>query len=90
VKQIFPAIRCGVLQVARHLDPLASLTAVGAEDLWQHVDYVDEELVTRAHAQGARVIAWTANDQSQWAVLRDLGVDGICTDRIGELAAAFN
>ncbi|HWL39570.1 MAG TPA: glycerophosphodiester phosphodiesterase, partial [Gemmatimonadaceae bacterium] len=51
VKQIFPAIRCGVLQVARHLDPLASLAAVGADDLWQHVDYIDEELVTRAHAE---------------------------------------
>jgi glycerophosphoryl diester phosphodiesterase len=77
-----------VLQVARHVDPVASLRAAGAEDLWQHVDYVDEELVTAAHAIGAGVIAWTANDDSQWAALKRLGVDGICTDRIGELAAA--
>jgi glycerophosphoryl diester phosphodiesterase len=88
VKTIFPAIRCGVLQVARHLNPLASLEETGAEDLWQNVDYIDEDLITRAHAIGARVIAWTANDAAQWASLRRLGVDGICTDRIGDLAAA--
>jgi glycerophosphoryl diester phosphodiesterase len=88
VKTIFPAIRCGVLQVARHLNPLASLQETGAEDLWQNVDYIDEDLITRAHAIGARVIAWTANDAAQWASLRRLGIDGICTDRIGDLAAA--
>jgi glycerophosphoryl diester phosphodiesterase len=88
VKTIFPAIRCGVLQVARHLNPLASLQETGAEDLWQNVDYIDEDLITRAHAIGARVIAWTANDAAQWAGLRRLGIDGICTDRIGDLAAA--
>jgi len=87
VKAIFPAIRCGVLQVARHIDPVASLRDTGAEDLWQHVDYIDEDLVARAHAIGARVIAWTANDASQWTLLRRLGVDGLCTDHIGELAA---
>ena len=88
VKKIFPAVRCGVLQVARHLDPTSSLQATGAEDLWQHVDYIDEDLVARAHETGARVIAWTANDTAQWRALRSLGVDGICTDRIGELKAS--
>ena len=87
VKTIFPAIRCGVLQVARHLDPVASLESTRAEDLWQHVDYIDAELVERAHAIGARVIAWTANDARQWSSLTALGIDGICTDRIGELEA---
>ena len=88
VKEIFPAIRCGVLQVARHIDPLASIRATGAEDLWQHVDYVDEQLVADAQSIGARVIAWTANDSTRWSFLRRIGVGGICTDRIGELAAA--
>ncbi len=87
VKKIFPAIRCGVLQVARHLDPVSSAKATGAEDLWQQVDYIDEDLVARADAIGVRVIAWTANDTAQWQALRSLGVGGICTDRIGELKA---
>jgi glycerophosphoryl diester phosphodiesterase len=86
VKAIFPAIATGVLEVARHLDPADSLIATGSRDLWQEVDYIDEELVLRAHAVNARVIAWTANDPAQWEIIRAIGVDGICTDRIAELA----
>jgi glycerophosphoryl diester phosphodiesterase len=86
VKAIFPAIRTGVLEVSRHIDPAASLVAASAVDLWQEVDSIDEETVARAHSVGARVIAWTANDSSQWKTLYAIGVDGICTDRIAELA----
>lgn len=88
VKEIFPAIRTGILQVARPVNAVASLRDARADDLWQHVDYIDEELVAAAHGIGARVIAWTANDPAQWDALTNLGVDGICTDHIGELAAA--
>lgn len=86
VKAIFPAIRTGILEVSRHIDPAASLVAVSAEDLWQEVDSIDEEIVGRAHSVGARVIAWTANEPTQWETLYALGVDAICTDRIAELA----
>jgi glycerophosphoryl diester phosphodiesterase len=86
VKTIFPAIRTGVLEVSRHIDPAASLVAASAEDLWQEVDSIDEETVERAHSVGARVIAWTVNESSQWKRLRAIGVDGLCTDRIAELA----
>ena len=89
VKAIFPAIRTGVLEVSRHIDPAASLIAASANDLWQEVDSIDEETVERAHSLGARVIAWTANEPTQWQRLHSLGVDGICTDRIAELAT-FN
>lgn len=86
VKSIFPAIRTGILENSRHVDPAAALIAVSAEDLWQEVDTIDEEIVESAHSVGARVIAWTANDPSQWNTLYAIGVDGICTDRIAELA----
>lgn len=86
VKKIFPAIRTGVLESARHIDPVASLLAAGAQDLWQEVSFIDEEVVARAHAVNARVIAWTSNDAREWEFLSALGVDGICTDRIAELA----
>jgi glycerophosphoryl diester phosphodiesterase len=85
VKAILPAIRTGILESSRHLDPAASLLAASAEDLWQEVDSIDEETVERAHSVGARVIAWTANDPSQWERLYAMGIDGICTDRIAEL-----
>ena len=86
VKSIFPALRTGVLENARHIDSIASLVAAGAQDLWQEVSFIDEELVARAHSVNARVIAWTANDVEQWETLRRIGVDGICTDRIADLA----
>jgi glycerophosphoryl diester phosphodiesterase len=89
VKAIFPALRTGVLEVSRHIDPIASLTGASAEDLWQEVDTIDQQVVEAAHAIGARVIAWTANEFTQWKTLYALGVDGICTDRIAELAT-FN
>jgi glycerophosphoryl diester phosphodiesterase len=85
VKAIFPAVRTGILETSRHLDPAASLVTASAEDLWQEVDSIDEETVERAHSVGARVIAWTANETSQWEKLYAIGVDGICTDRIAEL-----
>ena len=87
VKTIFPALRTGILEVSRHVDPTAALAATGAEDLWQDVSFVDEDLISRAHAANARVIVWTANDANQWETLRRIGVDGICTDRIAELGA---
>jgi len=86
VKSIFPAIRTGVLQVGRHIDPVAALIAAGAQDLWQEVSFIDEELVERAHAANGRVIAWTSNDPAEWQIMREIGVDGICTDYIAELA----
>ena len=87
VKALFPAIRTGVLEVARHIDPVASLLAAGAEDLWQEASFIDEDLIERAHAVNARVIAWTSDDVDQWETLSGMGVDGICTNRIAELAA---
>lgn len=87
VKKIFPAIRTGVLEVARHLDPLAALVETGAEDLWQDWTLIDADLVRRVHSRHCRVVAWTSNDPADWKKLRALGVDAICTDRIGDLAA---
>jgi glycerophosphoryl diester phosphodiesterase len=87
VKKIFPAVRTGVLEVARHLDPLAVLVETGAQDLWQDRTLIDGDLVRRVHSANFRVIAWTSNDPGEWETLRALGVDGICTDRIRDLAA---
>jgi glycerophosphoryl diester phosphodiesterase len=86
VKALFPAVRTGVLEVARHIDPVASLVAAGAQDLWQEVSFIDEDLIARAHAIDAKVIAWTSDEVDQWDTLSGMGVDGICTNRIAELA----
>lgn len=86
VRHIFPALRTGVLVGSRHVDPVAALIAAGAQDLWQEVSFIDEELVARAHSANAKCIAWTADDADYWRILQRIGVDGICTNRIAELA----
>ncbi|MDQ6768812.1 MAG: hypothetical protein M3Z54_02355 [Gemmatimonadota bacterium] len=86
VKKIFPAIRTGVLETVRHADPVTPLESTGAVDLWQEVGTIDEDLVARVHAHDARVVAWTSNRPREWKALRAIGVDAICTDRIGDLA----
>ena len=63
---------------------------MGARDLWQEASFIDEDLVARAHAVNARVIAWTADDPEQWKTLSVIGVDGICTNLIAELATALD
>ena len=72
----------GVLEVSYPVDRLAAATAVDARDLWRHWEYVDEELVTAAHAAGKRVIAWTVNDPAVMAHFAAIGVDGLCTDDV--------
>jgi glycerophosphoryl diester phosphodiesterase len=77
-----PGIARGVLEVSRHVDAASSLRTVGARDLWQLIEFIDEELVQQVHAAGGRVVAWTANDAADVERLAALGVDGFCGDDV--------
>lgn len=44
------------------------------------VDLVDEALVARLHALGAKVVVWTVNAPEAMLRMRRLGIDGIITD----------
>lgn len=70
----------GVLLCSYLIDPVAVLRATGARDWWQEWPLIDQPLVDRIHDAGARLIAWTVNDPATARSLRDMGVDGICTD----------
>lgn len=87
VRQLAPAVQCGVLMTSYLVDPLAPLRDTGATDLWQHWGLLDEDLVAGAHRLGARVIAWTLNDASVARTFQAWGVDGFCSDDIRELQA---
>lgn len=82
-----PAVPTGILEVGYPVDPGSVLSAAHARDLWQACEFIDEELVAGIRSSGGRVIAWTCNDQADWNRLRDLGVDGICTDRSAALVS---
>jgi glycerophosphoryl diester phosphodiesterase len=47
---------------------------------------VDQRFVERAHECGVAVHVWTIDDAAEMALLLDLGVDGIMTDRPTTLA----
>lgn len=85
--ELIPSVRTGILQASYLIDSCAALRRAGATDLWQHADFIDENLVIDAHACGARVIAWTSDSPSQWEKLAKLRVDGICTDKVDEYVA---
>jgi glycerophosphoryl diester phosphodiesterase len=80
-----PEVPTGILQVGYPIDSASLLKAANARDLWQECEFIDAELVTSIHAAGGRVIAWTCNDAADWSRFRDLGVDGICTDKAAAL-----
>nr|WP_246256129.1 glycerophosphodiester phosphodiesterase family protein [Isoptericola halotolerans] len=67
-----------LFQVAEKLGVVAVNPSVAAV-------LADPGLVTTAHAQGLRVMPWTANETSEWEGLLAAGVDAIITDRPGEL-----
>jgi glycerophosphoryl diester phosphodiesterase len=87
VRELAPEIPRGVLIEDRQIDPFALLTRTGARDLWPHHSLVDAPLLARAHAVGARVIAWTVNAPTEMSRLTALGVDGLCTDVLPLLPA---
>lgn len=80
-----PSVSRGVLQGSYMVDNCIGLKSASATDLWQHFELIDEGLVQEVHACGGRVIAWTANEERDWARLAAAGVDAICTDRVDRL-----
>lgn len=53
---------------------------LGASWLFPQFRYVDRDLVDSLHAEGIKVVPWTANRARDWQRLRDAGCDGIITD----------
>jgi glycerophosphoryl diester phosphodiesterase len=78
-------IPTGILLVGYPVDARAVLSFANARDFWESCEFVDKDLVETIHAAGGRIVAWTCNDPAEWRRLIELGVDGICTDRVGTL-----
>ena len=79
----------GILTDSYLIDAAHALSAAGARDFWPHRDMVDAALVDAIHAAGGRVIVWTVNLPDDARRLRDLGVDGLCSDVVDEVRQAL-
>jgi glycerophosphoryl diester phosphodiesterase len=81
-RRIAPSLPRGVLETSYHLDPTASLVSVGARDLWQYWEMIDQPLVDAVHARSGRVVAWTVNAAAEMLRFAEMGVDALCTDDV--------
>ncbi|WP_202511996.1 glycerophosphodiester phosphodiesterase family protein [Streptomyces sp. SID3343] len=86
-RELAPELPLGLLSVPGGADPIAL-----AEELRltsynpSFGEFVNRpKLVARLHAVGVAVMVWTVDDPEQWATLDAAGVDGIITNRVGEL-----
>jgi glycerophosphoryl diester phosphodiesterase len=86
---IAPQLPTGILLDSYLVDPVAALRAARARDYWQRWEFIDADLVASIHGAGGRVIAWTVNDASEAASLREMGVDAVCTDDCRALRRAL-
>jgi glycerophosphoryl diester phosphodiesterase len=68
------------------IDPGEVARWAGATIYCPSVNFVDSDMLRRAHAAGVRVLPWTVNDPADWQRLLDWGVDGLTTDYPDRLA----
>jgi glycerophosphoryl diester phosphodiesterase len=61
----------------------------GIDALLPRADRLSSELVRDCHERGVRVLTWTVNETSELATLVRWGVDGVITDRPGQLLKAL-
>lgn len=75
-------------RTARDRRELAALLADGAlpdEAVSIRHSLLDRPVVERLHAAVPLIVAWTVNDPRRAAALRELGVNGLTTDRVAVL-----
>lgn len=73
--------RYGILSSSYPVDPAGPIRQAGASVLWEEASMIDAPLVALTHEVGATVIAWTVDDPARARALRDMGVDGLCTNK---------
>ncbi|MGQ0640657.1 MAG: glycerophosphodiester phosphodiesterase [Gemmatimonadaceae bacterium] len=89
IRATAPSLPIGLLVPNAVPDAAAVARAQGVRDLWPTREIIDARFVESAHAIGSRVIAWTVNDANDARRLRELGVDGLCTDDVRMLRTAL-
>ena len=89
VRYLAPGLPVGLLVANRDADAVSLARKHAVRDVWPAVDLIDMRLIESLHALGARVIAWTANNENDARRLHELGVDGLCTDDVRVMRRAL-
>jgi glycerophosphoryl diester phosphodiesterase len=75
-----PHMHRGVLSSSYPVHPARVMEDADADALWQHAPLVDEALVSKVHAAGGVLYAWTVDQPEMIQRLLAMGVDGLCTN----------
>jgi glycerophosphoryl diester phosphodiesterase len=78
--QSYPDATLAALVYDTDLDSILTELGFVPEIYSPHSPLVDQNLVSKAHAKGMKVIPWTVNEPEQMKKLLKLGVDGLITD----------
>lgn len=70
----------GLTTFGRLIDTAAYVRGTGATWFFPNYRFVDAGLVASLADSGVKVVPWTANRESEWARLRDIGCAGVITD----------
>jgi len=62
-------------------DPVAAAHAIGADVISPYYQELSQQQVIEAHNWGMKVVPWTVNNERDMAMLYDMGVDGIISDK---------
>lgn len=87
VRAIEPELRLGLLRSSLDADPVATardLGVVSYNPSWTALQ-TSTDVIADLHEAEIAVMPYTIDDPAQWAILRDLGVDGVITNKPGEL-----
>jgi glycerophosphoryl diester phosphodiesterase len=88
VAAVAPSLPRALLAGTLHDDPVAICDELGLSSYHPAaVDVLDQpELVGALHDAGVATMVWTVNDEALWPRLAGLGVDGLISDRAGDVA----
>lgn len=84
-----PELPLGLLVETPNIAQLARVKALHAVSLHCHHLGLTREFIASCHQQGTRVLTYTVNEPDRIAALVEMGVDGIFTDNLGEVAKRF-
>ncbi|MDT0309925.1 glycerophosphodiester phosphodiesterase family protein [Streptomyces sp. DSM 44917] len=80
-RELLPEVSLGLVTGRSTPTAAERAVALGAGLVSCELERLDAGTVARCREAGLRVIAWTVNDPAQLARARELGLDGVVTDR---------
>lgn len=84
-KELCPEIRVGMICAGEWLNLWDEVDRLSPNILLPHWAQTTPRLVEEAHSRGIAVYPWIVNRRDLWEIFREIGVDGIVTDKFEDL-----